>query len=384
MMSNSNIGSSPSSSRQYPVQPSFWSSSINTATTTSPKQPTPVSTSTTNNDNNLSSTPTSINTGVAQDGPFRSLIAQKERELHDINEYRLKSLEEAVRAREDSEKAIRVKFKKLKDDFVFNLRLIEERDRELDKYETTCDKLKTYVREREKDLANMKIEVTDYKTKINRNEEEKIRSEQQFQQQLKTMSSQLESQKWESEQIVQDYELKVHSLNARVEEILSERKSALESQENVFKNEARRISETAESRIRSIESTSKKKVKDIENRCVDLQKELKVINDKRNMVLHENDTLKEKVTANDAMIKKLNWDLNDVKLTKDREIQTLTKEKNELKVMKQSLLDEYENKMSELLQSLHAVEGAFVQQREQYELQLRQEASTREEELRRM
>jgi hypothetical protein len=128
----------------------------------------------------------------------------------------------------------------------------------------------------------------------------------------------------------------------------------------------------------------KKKVKDIENRCVDLQKELKVINDKRNMVLHENDTLKEKVTANDAMIKKLNWDLNDVKLTKDREIQTLTKEKNELKVMKQSLLDEYENKMSELLQSLHAVEGAFVQQREQYELQLRQEASTREEELRRM
>tara|TARA_B100000780_G_scaffold166405_1_gene116462 strand:+ start:803 stop:967 length:165 start_codon:yes stop_codon:yes gene_type:complete len=40
--------------------------------------------------------------------------------------------------------------------------------------------------------------------------------------------------------------------------------------------------------------------------------------------------------------------------------------------------------MSELLQSLHAVEGAFVQQREQYELQLRQEASTREEELRRM
>ena len=71
------------------------------------------------------------------EGPFRSLIAQKERELHDINEYRLKSMEEAVRTREASEKAIRIKFKKLKDDFVFNLRLIEERDRELDKYETT-------------------------------------------------------------------------------------------------------------------------------------------------------------------------------------------------------------------------------------------------------
>ena len=75
---------------------------------------------------------------------------------------------------------------------------------------------------------------------------------------------------------------------------------------------------------------------------------------------------------------------DQVQLTKDREIQSLTKEKNELKTMKQTLLDEYENKMGELLQSLHAVEGAFVQQREQYELQLRQEASTREDELRRM
>ena len=40
--------------------------------------------------------------------------------------------------------------------------------------------------------------------------------------------------------------------------------------------------------------------------------------------------------------------------------------------------------MGELLSSLHSVEGAFVQQREQYELQLRQEASTREDELRRV
>ena len=40
--------------------------------------------------------PLAASSGAAT-GPFRSLIAQKERELHDINEYRLRSLEEAVR-----------------------------------------------------------------------------------------------------------------------------------------------------------------------------------------------------------------------------------------------------------------------------------------------
>ena len=38
---------------------------------------------------------------------------------------------------------------------------------------------------------------------------------------------------------------------------------------------------------------------------------------------------------------------------------------------RQVILDEYEAKMAELLESLHAVERAFMQQREQYEAQVR-------------
>ena len=51
---------------------------------------------------------------------------------------------------------------------------------------------------------------------------------------------------------------------------------------------------------------------------------------------------------------------------------TLESEKRELAQVKQSLLDEYEAKMGELLGSLHSVERAFVQQREQFDLQLAQ------------
>ena len=200
------------------------------------------------------------------EGPFRSLIAQKERELHDINEYRLKSMEEAVRTREASEKAIRIKFKKLKDDFVFNLRLIEERDRELDKYETTCDKLKTYVREREKDIANMKIELTEVRSKRTRSEEDSSRQEIDFQHQLKTQASQSEAYRWESQQQMQDYESRLHTLTARMEETLREHTSAMESQSQSLQAEARRIAETAESRYQAKEVTHDRKKKDMERR----------------------------------------------------------------------------------------------------------------------
>ena len=40
---------------------------------------------------------------------------------------------------------------------------------------------------------------------------------------------------------------------------------------------------------------------------------------------------------------------------------------SELKAQNQALLEEYEGKMSDLLQSLHQVERAFIQQREEYE-----------------
>ena len=88
--------------------------------------------------------------------------------------------------------------------------------------------------------------------------------------------------------------------------------------------------------------------------------------------------------ASENQVRKLNWQHAEIVGAKDREISELRKEKEQLKSVKQSVLEEYEKKMAELLESLHAVERAFVQQREQYELKLRQQASTREEELRQM
>ena len=64
------------------------------------------------------------------DGPdrFKGLIATKERELREINELRLSSLQQAVDERDAALQDAREKFLQLREDFEFNLKLLEERD----------------------------------------------------------------------------------------------------------------------------------------------------------------------------------------------------------------------------------------------------------------
>ena len=75
------------------------------------------------------------------------------------------------------------------------------------------------------------------------------------------------------------------------------------------------------------------------------------------------------------------WELEDIRQLKDAKISELEEEKMDLQTIKQSLLDEYEGKMSELLQSLHSVERAFMKQKEHYEEELRRCIASKNEEM---
>ncbi|GLE05520.1 hypothetical protein PINS_up014543 [Pythium insidiosum] len=78
--------------------------------------------------------------------------------------------------------------------------------------------------------------------------------------------------------------------------------------------------------------------------------------------------------------KALEWQLSDLRNAKDARIAELEDEILKLQDVKQSLLDEYEGKMAELLQSLHSVEKAFVQQKAHYEDELQRQLKRRDDE----
>jgi flagellar motility protein MotE (MotC chaperone) len=73
-----------------------------------------------------------------QTDQIRSAIVEQQRELADIADYRLRSLEDQVRAKESEVKRVQEKFAKLKEDFQYNLKIIEDRDEEVVLYYDIC------------------------------------------------------------------------------------------------------------------------------------------------------------------------------------------------------------------------------------------------------
>ena len=90
-----------------------------------------------------------------------------------------------------------------------------------------------------------------------------------------------------------------------------------------------------------------------------MQQELTTTNEKNSAILHDADALRELVTGNEAKTKKLEWELSDITLTKDREINNLIKEKNDLKTMKQTLLDGKSPKSFFSKYNLHIIKFSY-------------------------
>ncbi|CAM9380056.1 unnamed protein product [Hapterophycus canaliculatus] len=82
------------------------------------------------------------------DAPLRQLIETKERELHEIHDFRIRSLEGLLEEREVALADSFARYDKLKEDFKFNLGLIEDRDVELGRYEAAVQGLKECLRDK--------------------------------------------------------------------------------------------------------------------------------------------------------------------------------------------------------------------------------------------
>ncbi|KAJ3051811.1 Coiled-coil domain-containing protein 57 [Rhizophlyctis rosea] len=108
-------------------------------------------------------------------GSLTDLLARKEKELHNI----YGTLEQTLKDKDQECQDLRVRFKSLQDDFVYNLQLLEERDKELERYDMTTEELRIDIAEREtrinehKSLLNEKTyELSQLKTLLQTQEQQ--------------------------------------------------------------------------------------------------------------------------------------------------------------------------------------------------------------------
>lgn len=109
---------------------------------------------------------------------------QKERELHDINEYRIYTLEALLQEKEHDATERKQWFVKLKEDFSYNLKLLEERDAELERYDACVNHLKAVIRGKDIELSELKIALAELQHAVKQEHDRAIESEAYYQQKL--------------------------------------------------------------------------------------------------------------------------------------------------------------------------------------------------------
>ncbi|KAL6475465.1 hypothetical protein MHYP_G00165050 [Metynnis hypsauchen] len=92
-------------------------------------------------------------------GDLEAQLACKEREWKELQALRIQQLETALAEARSQLSSQRERFQRLRDDFQYNLQVLEERDRELERYDAMAVRVQTEDSVRCKELSELKIQV---------------------------------------------------------------------------------------------------------------------------------------------------------------------------------------------------------------------------------
>lgn len=113
---------------------------------------------------------------------LQGLVEQKENEWREAQQLQNKSLQNALKEKERQLNNERVRFRKLKEDFEYNLKLLEERDQELQRYDALFSQVRNINSLRDGEVSDLKIQLDDLKLKLSHEEKTKEELQRHYQQ----------------------------------------------------------------------------------------------------------------------------------------------------------------------------------------------------------
>ena len=113
---------------------------------------------------------------------LQELVQQKENEWREAQELQIESLQSALKEKERQLSNEKVRFRKLKEDFEYNLKLLEERDQELQRYDALFLQVRNINSARDGEVSDLKIQLDELKVKLSHEEKAKEELQRHYQQ----------------------------------------------------------------------------------------------------------------------------------------------------------------------------------------------------------
>jgi chromosome segregation ATPase len=183
---------------------------------------------------------------------IRSLILSKEKELHDINDYRIRTLETMLKDKEKGSNDTQQKFMKLKEDFQYNIKLIEDRDAELDRYDQAFVEFKSLIRDRDAEVSEMRVQVVDAQSALKQESAKAYEAEAYYKSKMKELRTQVDTAKWAHED-------EVRALREQTDIIEREGARRLREKDEDLETQRREITATFDEVMRQREVETKRR-----------------------------------------------------------------------------------------------------------------------------
>jgi len=310
---------------------------------------------------------------VAGVDDLKHIIAEKEQELQAINEFRLRSLEETLQGKESEILAYKEKLEQVKKDFEYNLQLIQDRDEDLQRYEKAFEEVKGAIRSKEMEIGGLRIQISDLEAQIKSQNDNMSAIEARHKEKLKHVK--------ETMTAMQEAMAQQHLLELKVVE---DSKKGLEKR---IRDKDEELEQQRQELTAAFDSVSKQKHDAHRTRLENMQETIRQLESK--LASRSTEELKFqgfvkdlelKIEERDDEVSSLKKDLEssrkeseNIKRENDARILKLKQEKASVESVKQSILQEYEAKMTELLGSLHAVQKSYEKQMSQREDEVQHE-----------
>ncbi|OWF50285.1 coiled-coil domain-containing protein 57-like [Mizuhopecten yessoensis] len=301
-----------------------------------------------------------------QDENWKELAAQKEREWKEVTNLRMQTLEAAYKDKDRQLQEEKAKFTKLKEDFKYNLKVLEERDKELETYDLTFSELKSSLNVKNGEISEMKIKLDDMKTWSDRENQAREELQLHYQQRLKEKQAEIDSYRCSKDSELQQERKEFENFKRTLQRKLTEVEEELDTQRRELSAEFDDALKRREHEFRLQTDEMSTKVLEYELKAKLLGKEMEMMKDAQDRNTQDYSEVERNHRQLEKALKEKDWELADLSAMKDARISDLEKQLEQSEVSMNRMKEDFQRKHSEMDRYGREKEAALAKVKEGY------------------
>lgn len=290
---------------------------------------------------------------------WKQLAEQKEKEWREVLESRIESLESTMVEKDKALFDEKSRFHELKEHFKYNLKLLEERDRELEKYDISFQEMRASLNSKNAELSELKIRIDDLKNVINREEKAKDELQSNYQRRLREKQAEVDDYKSSKDNEVQCERTEYEQFRRNLHKQLASLHGELETQKRELTTEFESALKKREHEFKLQKDELEAKVFEHDLKVKLLEKELQLTKDSNQQTLDRAEEVESSQRELEKTLKQKDWEVADMKAVKDSQIAELESKLAASESANKKLHEDFQRKYTEMDRSVREKEDLF-------------------------